>query len=299
LQVVDDAEGFWGTIMKALISKRSIIIASISLIIAIIAIISVTVFNSAGPITGFADTVTRPVRALASTIARTFGNIYASIYRYEELERRNDELARTIARLQADSREATELALENEQLRDLLEFRERYGGYDNEMASLVSWNSDNWSHSFVINKGYSNSNIARGMGVTTEYGVLLGQVWDVGATRSTVITVLDTRFSAAVFIGGDTSENSDGTATVKGDFNQMRSELLMLDHIDDDMVVNPGSSVVTSGSGGVFPAGLTVGEIVTVSGHASGLGRYATVRPLRDINTIQTVFVIVAFEYLE
>jgi len=285
--------------MKALISKRSIIIASVSLLIAIIAIVSVNVFNSAGPVTGFADTVTRPVRALASTIAKTFGNIYASIYRYEELERRYDELARTIARLQADSREAKELADENERLRDLLEFRERYGGYENEMASLVSWNSDNWSSSFIINKGYSNSNVARGMGVTTEYGVLLGQVWDVGATRSTVITVLDTRFSAAVFIGGDTSENSDGTATVKGDFNQMRSELLLLDYIDDDMVVNRGSSVVTSGYGGVFPAGLTIGDIVNVSRHTSGLGRYATVRPLRDINTIQTVFVIVAFEYLE
>jgi len=285
--------------MKALISRRSIIIASAALLIAIIAIVSATVFNSAGPVTGFADAVTRPVRELASTIARTFGNIYASIYRYEELLKRNEELARTIAQLQADSREASELAVENERLRELLNFRERYGGFDNEMATLVNWNADNWSHSFVINKGYSNSNIARGMGVTTEYGVLLGQVWDVGATRSTVITVLDTRFSAAVFVGGDTSEDSDGTATVKGDFNQMRSGLLLLDHIDDDMVVNPGSSVVTSGYGGVFPVGLTVGEIVTVSGHASGLGRYATVRPLRDIDTIQTVFVIVAFEYLE
>jgi len=285
--------------MKALISRRSIIIASVSLLIAIIAIVSVTVFNSAGPVSGFADAVTRPVRELASTIARTFGNIYASIYRYEELLKRNEELARTIAQLQADSREATELAVENDRLRELLHFRERYGGYENEMATLVNWNADNWSHSFVINKGYSNSNIARGMGVTTEYGVLLGQVWDVGATRSTVITVLDTRFSAAVFVGGDTSEDSDGRATVKGDFNQMRSGLLLLDHIDDDMVVNPGSAVVTSGSGGVFPAGLTVGEIVTVSGHTSGLGRYATVRPLRDIDTIQTVFVIIDFEKIE
>jgi len=38
---------------------------------------------------------------------------------------------------------------------------------------------------------------------------------------------------------------------------------------------------------------------VTVSGHTSGLGRYATVRPLRDIDTIQTVFVIVDFEKIE
>jgi len=282
--------------MKALVSKRSITIASISLVIAIIAIISVNVFNSAGPVTGFANAVTRPVRALASTVAETFGNIYASIYRYQELEKRNDELLRTIARLQADSRQVEELVVENERLRDLLEFRDRHGHYKHEMATLENWGADNWSDSFVINKGYANSDIARGFGVATEYGVLIGQVTDVGATSSTVITVLDSRFSAFVFVGGDTSENSDGTATVKGDFTQMRNGLLLLDHIDDDMVVNPGSSVVTSGLGGIFPAGLTVGEIVAVHAHPSGIGRYATVRPMRDIETIQTMFVIMEFE---
>ena len=282
--------------MKSLITKRSIIIASASLLIAIIAIVSVNVFSSAGPVTGVANTVTRPVRALASSVARTFGNIFASIYRYQELERRNDELLRTIARLQADTRDAIALAEENDQLRELLEFRERHGGYDHEMATLVNWNADNWSSSFIINRGHANSNIARGMGVATEYGVLIGQVSDVGATTSTVITVLDTTFSAAVFVGGDTNENSDGTATVMGDFTQMRNELIIIDHIDDDLIVNPGSSVVTSGLGGVFPTGLTVGEVVNVHTHASGIGRYATVRPMRDVNTIQNVFVIIDFE---
>jgi len=282
--------------MKALITKRSIVIASASLIIALIALVSVNVFNSAGPVTGVAHTVTRPVRALASSVARTFGTIFASIYRYEELERRNEELLRTIAEHQADARDAIELAAENDRLRDLLEFRRRHGGYAHEMATLVNWNSDNWSSSFIINRGYTNSDIARGMGVATEYGVLIGQVSDVGATQSTVITVLDTTFSAAVFVGGDSSDSSDGTATVKGDFAQMRSGLLILDHIDDDLIVLTGSSVVTSGLGGVFPPGLTVGEVVDVYHHSSLIGRYATVMPMRDIDTIQNVFVIIDFE---
>jgi len=282
--------------MKALISRKSIIIASASLIIAIIALISATVFNSAGPVTGIANTVTRPVRALASTVARTFGNIFASIYRYEELERRNEELLRIIAQRELDFQYSVALAEENDALRAALLMRDRFAGYTQEMATLVDWTSDNWSSTFIINRGYANSAITRGVPVATEYGVLIGQVSEVRATESTVITVLDTTFSAAVFVGGTGGDDSDGTATAKGDFNFMRSELLIIDHIDDDVTVLQGSTIVTSGRGGVFPSGLTIGEVVNVFTHASGIGRYATVRPMREIYTIRNVFFIVDFE---
>jgi len=285
--------------MKALVNRRSIVIASAALVIALISLISVNVFSSAGPVTGFANTVTRPVRSLASTVARAFGTIYASIYRYDELEKRYEELLRSTVQLLADSRELEDIRKENESLRNLLEFRARHGGYQHEMATLESWNADNWSSSFIINRGYSNSRITRGMPVATEYGVLIGQVSEVGATRSTVITVLDTTFSASAFVGGDSLEDSDGTATIKGDFAHMRSRLLILDHIDDELNVIPGTSVFTSGAGGVFPPGLTVGEVERVENHSSGIGRYATVRPSRDIDTIQEVFIIVEFENLD
>jgi rod shape-determining protein MreC len=76
----------------------------------------------------------------------------------------------------------------------------------------------------------------------------------------------------------------------------MRNGLLTIDHIDDDVIVTPGFTVVTSGAGGVFPRGLTVGEVVQVFDHASGIGRFATVRPLRDVEAINNVFVITEFE---
>jgi len=282
--------------MKALITRRSIIIASAALLLAIIAIVSVNVFNSAGPVTGIANTITRPVRALASTVARTFETIFSAIYRYDELLERNAELERIIVERELDFLDSEALAAENAQLRDLLEFRERHGGWTQEVATLQSWNADNWSSTFVINKGYMNSEIKRGDAVATEYGALIGQVSEVRATDSTVTTIVDTTFSAAVFIGGDGTDGTDATATVKGDFSHMRSGLLILDYIDDDLVVNPAALIVTSGRGGVFPPGLTVGNIETVHGHTSGLGRYATVRPMRDINTINNVIIIIDFE---
>jgi len=143
-----------------------------------------------------------------------------------------------------------------------------------------------------------NSEIASGMAVATDYGILIGQVTEVRATESTVITVLDTTFSAAAYVGGDNRDDADGTVTVKGDFTQMRNGMLILDHIDDDLTILVGAQVFTSGFGGVFPAGLTVGEVVEVRNHSSGIGRYAIVRPIRDIDTIQNLVVIIGFENL-
>jgi len=282
--------------MKALITRRTIIIASAAVLLAIVAIVSVNVFNSAGPVTGLANTITRPVRALASTVARTFETIFSAIYRYDELQERNAELERIIVQRELDFLDSEALATENAMLRDLLEFRERHGGWVQEVATLESWNSDNWSSTFIVNKGYLNSGIKRGDAVATEYGALIGQVSEVRGTDSTVITILDTTFSAAVFIGGDGAEVSDATATVKGDFSHMRSGILILNYIDDDLVVNPGAMIVTSGHGGVFPPGLTVGTIETVHGHTSGIGRYATIRPMREILTINNVIIITDFE---
>jgi len=280
--------------MKALFTKKSIIIASIAALIAVITIVSINVMGTSGPVTGIANVVTRPVRALAAQVASTFERIYSSVYRYDELMEQHERLLRRVARMEMDFREAEYLREENDRLRRLVDFRERQPDYEHEPVSLVNWSSSNWASSFTINRGYANSDIELGNGVTTEYGVLIGQVSEVGATNSTVITVLDTTFSAAAFFG-----DRGGTATIRGDFNQMRNGLLVLDRIDDEDVVLPGDSVVTSGAGDLFPAGLVVGEVVAVHRHPTGIGRYATVRPMLEIATVNHMFVITDFELVD
>ena len=281
--------------MKSILNKRTIVIAGVAFIIALTAIISVNVFNTPGPVTGAANVVTRPVRELVSRIARTFGDIFSAINDYNELSLRHEELLARVAQLEGTYRDALYLQEENAMLRRQLGFRERYAAFQSDMATLDSWGSDNWSHSFAINRGYANSDIRRGMGVTTDHGLLIGQVFEVGSTQSTVITIVDTKFSAAALVG----RGDDTQVTARGDFMYMRSGLLMLDNIDDELTLLPGDSVVTSGHGGVFPAGLVIGEVYEVFPHASGIGRFATVRPLLDLDSVSSVFVIIDFEDLD
>ena len=278
--------------MKTFLNRKTIVIAAIAVLIAITTIVSVNAFNSSGPVTGLANMITRPVRALASQVAGVFESIYASAYKYDNLMKEHEELLTRLVELESNYQESRELAEENEQFRALLGFRERHSGYEQELATIHDWSGSNWSSSFTIDIGYANSTIERGNAVVTEYGVLIGQVTDVGAVTSTVISVLDTTFSAGARIG-----NTTGSATMKGDFSLMRSGLLMLDFFDDEHIVLTGDSVFTSGTGSVFPAGLIVGEIVEVLRHPTGVGRYATVKPLRDLdNTRSIVFVITGFE---
>ena len=281
--------------MRTILNKQTIIIAGAAFLIAIVTIISINAFNTQDPVAGAANAVTRPVREFASTIARTFGNIFSALYDFEQLTLQNEELLQQIARLEMDYRDATVLAEENRQMRNLLNFRERHGEFETERAILQSWGSDNFSNSFVINRGYANSNIRSGMGVTTEHGMLLGQVFEAGPTTSTIITIIDTKFSLAAFVGrGET--DVPVSVTARGDFALMRNGLLMLDDIDDDLTLLVGDFVVTSGTGGVFPAGLILGEIYDIHRHDSGIGRFATVRPMLDISSINAVFVITEFE---
>ena len=77
----------------------------------------------------------------------------------------------------------------------------------------------------------------------------------------------------------------------------MSEGMLMLDYFSDDVIVLPGDTVVTSGSGGSMPVGLVIGVVGDVHNHITGVGRYATVIPIRSIDlTIADVFIIVSYD---
>jgi len=278
--------------MKALLTRKTITIAAVAVLIAIITIVSVNVFDSRGPVTSLANTVSRPFKELGSSVARVFESIYSSIYRYDDLLENYEEALRDINDIKRANSESVDLLSENNRLRALLGFHARHADHNLEEAIITNRGFNNWSSSFTISKGYANSetSIARGNCVITEYGVLIGQITEVSATSSTVVTVLDTTFSAGASVG-------DGTATAKGDFALMNSGLLMLDYLDEDIIVLPGDSVVTSGNGGILPVGLVIGEVVEVLRHDTGIGRYAIIKPMRVIDdSIVDVYVITSFD---
>jgi rod shape-determining protein MreC len=60
---------------------------------------------------------------------------------------------------------------------------------------------------------------------------------------------------------------------------------------DADIV--PGDKIVTSGFGGIYPKGLSIGEVIDVVNEEGGLLKYANLKPAVDFDKLEEVLVIV------
>ena len=70
------------------------------------------------------------------------------------------------------------------------------------------------------------------------------------------------------------------------------SDLCVLQYIDKNAEMQYGDVIVTSGMGGVFPKGVTIGDIVSVAKKRYGIFQEALVRPRVDLGRLEEVYII-------
>ncbi len=162
-----------------------------------------------------------------------------------------------------------------------------------ESCNVVQWSSSNWSSSFTNSKG-KNSGIVLDDPVVTEYGVLVGQITELGETWATVSTVMDVDMSVGAYVG-----TSGASGMSVGEFALMKKKEAKLTFLADGAQIFVGDEVLTSGSGGAFPAGLLIGTISNVQTEAGGQIEYGIIKPECSFDTLVQVFVIKSFEVVE
>lgn len=134
--------------------------------------------------------VMTPLRAGVTSLTRQAQKIYSYIFRYEALEAENQELKARIAEIENDARMTDTLLRENQRLRELTELKEEREDFTLASAYIITWDSNDWTSSFTINKG-SGSGITVDMVAMTAQGEVVGLVTEVGSNWATVTTVLD------------------------------------------------------------------------------------------------------------
>ena len=205
-----------------------------------------------------------------------------------ELYEENQALRAEIQRLQEQLIDYESAKMENEQFRELLEIKERNSDFIFEPATVVSRSPDDRFGSFTIDVG-SYQGVTLRCPVITSDG-LVGIVSEVGYSYSKVQTILDT----AVNIGGVDIHTLD-TGIVTGSIPLSLEGNCQLGFLPRESGATPGDIIVTSGTGGLLPKGLVIGEILSVETEASGLSLYAVVKPAADIQGAKQVFVITDF----
>ncbi|QZA33752.1 rod shape-determining protein MreC [Hydrogenibacillus sp. N12] len=187
------------------------------------------------------------------------------------------------ARLKADY---DLLKAENERLRALLDLKTTSRDYALLAAEVIGREEETWMRSLVVGRGETDG-VRPKEAVLASGGALVGVVERVGAFTSDVrlITDLEGALNIAAMTVGPTPAYGviDGYDAERG--------LLAMSKIPLDVDVPLGSTVVTSGLGGVLPKGLLIGRVERVVPAADMLTRTAYVKPAADLYHLDWVLI--------
>ena len=172
---------------------------------------------------------------------------------------------------------------ENETLKEYLGLTEKYGEYKTTPGYVINKEISNYSKTIIINIGKADG-IEKNMTVIADEG-LVGHVVSVTDNTAKVQVIVDSASSVSAMIS--TSEES---IICKGSVED--DKYLNASYIDTSSELLVGDSVVTSGIGGIYPKGITIGTIKQVVNTKNITDRYAVVETAVDFSKLYTVLVI-------
>jgi len=194
------------------------------------------------------------------------------------LERENAELR--VAALQA-----TDLLGENQRLRTAIGSAPR-GPWRPKLARVVGREPTTWWRTLQINLG-SRDGLAADQVVVSGSG-LVGRVSQAGLTHSRVALVGDAECGVSVVV----HETRDLGIIKPGQTLSGDGGLVELTLMQNCPGIMAGQTVMTSGLGGVFPAGLPVGTIVDTRNDGGNVFTTARVRLTANLNRLEEVWVL-------
>jgi rod shape-determining protein MreC len=223
---------------------------------------------------------------LTSVVSRTV----LSIKELANLRQEHAELLKQLDRFEELERSSAEIYQENFRLKEQLDFS-RTLRYRRIPAQISGRDPDNLFSAVVINKG-SLAGVSNNMSVVAWQNgtqALVGKVIQTGAFESLVMPVFDinslvsSRFSFSRFEG-----------IVEGQGNSETSLLMRFVPRRARDEINIGDIVVTSGMGGIFPAGINIGRVGGVNILEYETTLEVEIVPMIDFSRLEYVFVIEA-----
>ncbi len=173
-----------------------------------------------------------------------------------------------------------EMAKENLRLRELVEFNDPLVG-KKVVAQVIAQDVSPEFRMIRINKG-SDQGVVSGMAVVALEGVV-GRVIRTGRDFADVLTLLDS--SSAI-------DSLLQRNRVRGVIEGQGSPVLSMKYLRRTDDVQEGDMIVSSGIGGLFPKGLTIGKVISVKKKNYGISQVVEVSPSVDFNRLEEVTVI-------
>ncbi len=269
-------------------SKQFKIILAILISLIAVSVIFGIIGSVISPQSNIVGTLTAPFRSAATAIRNGVSDFTQAISGGNKVMLENTELEAQINELRTQLADYEKITKENEFYKNYLEIKDQNPDFEFTPSTLISRDATDPYGGFIINKGTADGVKAHDP-VITEAGVV-GFVSDVGITTSKVVTIL----SPDLTIGSLDNRTND-SGIIKGSLELANKGYTKFQNLSRSCSVAVGDYVVTSGEG-IFPKGLLIGTIETISNDKYNTSLYASVKPFVDFENLRDVMVITNFK---
>lgn len=210
--------------------------------------------------------------------ARGLWNNYVAL---RHLREEDDQLRTEVAVLRMRNAQLESRAAEADRLAGLLGFRDAHAEVQMLAARVIGATPDPSSHMVLIDRG-SRDGVKRDMGVITPEGVV-GKVFAVYPDTSQLLLLTDKESGVGALLG-----DSRAQGPVRG----TGEPLLGLEYISNEIKVEPGEKILTSGQDRIFPKDLPVGTVLQVQPDRHSPFQKISVKPAARLDGLEEVLVL-------
>jgi rod shape-determining protein MreC len=225
-----------------------------------------------------------PLFGSVNAVRQLPGRAADAVLPRSELLQEIENLRRENQQLEVRLQQADTIARENEQIRALIGWQQQQP-WKLKLANVVLRDPANWWRTVQIDLG-KRDGVTTNMPVLTSDG-LVGRISSVGYTRSQVVLIEDPscRVSARVV-------NPARDMGVISPGGPLENSLVNLTYLYGSAILKPGQQVITSGEGGIFPAGIPIGQIMDSRQAEFGLYTEARVKLSANLGALDQVLVL-------
>lgn len=265
------------------------ILLTVAVVLLAGAIAAAALASGTSPLTSAVGTVFSPLSDAAAYISEKFDNFKGGFISSRSYMDRVEELEEQVADYQSKLVDYEKLQKQVEAYEKFLGVKEKNPDFRFVAGTVIGRDAADVFGSFVLNCGSADGVAVGDPVISGEY--LIGIVNETSPTSCTVLSVCDPKFSAAAYEIRTGEAGYTQTTTKLG-----VQGVLKLSGLERDTAVAEGGIVCTSGVGGVFPRGLSIGTVTTVQKEEGDISYYAEVKPEIEVSEVQDAFVITDFE---
>ena len=231
-----------------------------------------------------------PIQSVFQKIGTKLSDFYSAIADGMEIRKENERLKEEIAELEYKVQQGEEARIRWEELKSAFKIQDTFENYHIRGASVLTRESDEWFSVIRINVGtHSGIDTSTGSYAVVDARMhLVGRVMSTDLDSSKILPLLHEGFTVSAKV----NEVNGATVIVSGDIILKNQGLCVVSRIPSNIVLKPGTELVTSGEGGLFPAGIPIGVVESFD-NSDPDNLKATMRPYVSLSDIKDVFIMV------